>query len=86
MSLYRPGLPVPQNNAQVEERGTERAAKLTLSGDELKGTLAGQKNIQKQLRVGEDHYRSELETNHSELDMLKRTATDVPVMPAVSTA
>ena len=66
--------PAPKINAQVEQRATERVAKLTRTVDELKTALAAQKNTEKELRESEEHARNELETVQAELDMLKRAA------------
>ena len=77
-------IPPPKINAQVEERAVERVAKLMRTLEELKAALADQKTIQKQLQEGEEHYRNELETVRSELDMLKRTSTNASVMPTAS--
>ncbi len=78
--------PAPQINAQVEQRATERVAKLMRTVEELKAALADQKTVENQLRENEEHYRSEFETVQSELAMLKRTSTDASVMPAASDA
>jgi HPt (histidine-containing phosphotransfer) domain-containing protein len=76
--------PGPKVNAHVEERATERVAKLTRTLEELKAALADQKTIEKQLRESEEHYRNECVTVQSELDMLRRTSTHVSAMPATS--
>lgn len=86
MAMQKDGKPSPgpKGNAQVEERATERVAKLTRTLEELKASLADQKTIEKQLRENEENYRTKYETAQSELDMLKRTSTHVSAMPATS--
>ena len=76
-------IPPPKMNAQVEERAVERVAKLSRTVEELKAALADQKTIEKQVRESEEHYRDELETVQSELDMLKRTSTSAVVAASV---
>lgn len=78
--------PGPKINAQVEQRATERVAKLTRTVDELKAALTAQKDIEKELRESEESYRNELETVQAELDRLKKAAPaiDSAFTPAAS--
>lgn len=82
--------PGPKINAQVEQRATERVAKLTRTVDELKAALTAQKDIEKELRESEEYSRNELETVQAELDRLKKAAPtqaiDSAFTPAASSA
>ena len=73
-------------NAQVEQRATERVAKLTRTVEELKVALSAQKDIERELRDSEEYYRKELETVQAELDTLKKAPPAQASSPAFTPA